>query len=256
MTKTDLSTEALLVRREISEKATPGPWGVKCERHDNTCHEYLILTEDGDKIVGADKIDLREVYYRNLPEAICSLDSHDAAHIAANSPDVVIATIDELLRLRAENGRLKEGLENALHVNELRLAEVAKTLFTGIVEGISGDSESVMVQAGATCVHCNGDMEPRPTSRAPHITPNDVDCKGCPERQNQGLVWSAKPPTVPGWYWYQRYFSRPRIVQIMYRGLDTDRLTASFAGNEEDEWVEDMVGRWAGPISMPEGLTS
>lgn len=155
MTKTDLSTEALLVRREIAEKATPGPWGVKCERHDNTCHEYLILAEDGDKIVGADKIDLREVYYRSLPEAICSLDSHDAAHIAANSPDVAIATIDELLRLRAENGRLKEGLENALHVNELRLAEVAKTLFTGIVEGISGDSESVRVQTGATCVHCN-----------------------------------------------------------------------------------------------------
>lgn len=157
MTKTDLSTEALLVRREIAAKATPGPWRVKCERHDNTCHEYLILTEDGDKIVGADKIDLREVYYRSLPEAICSLDSHDAAHIAANSPDVVIDTIDELLRLRAENGRLKEGLENALHVNELRLAEVAKTLFTGMVEGISGsgDSESVRVQTGATCVHCN-----------------------------------------------------------------------------------------------------
>lgn len=74
-----------------------------------------------------------------------------------NSPDVVIATIDELLRLRAENGRLKEGLENALHVNGLRLAEIAKTLFTGMVEGISGsgDSESVRVQTGATCVHCN-----------------------------------------------------------------------------------------------------
>lgn len=93
--------------------------------------------------------------------------------------------------------------------------------------------------------------------RAPHITPNDADCKGCPERQNQGLVWSAKPPTVPGWYWYtQSDFSRPRIVQLMYRGLDTDRLTASFAGNEEDEWVEDMVGRWAGPIPIPEELVS
>ena len=42
-----------------------------------------------------------------------------------------------------------------MHVNGLRLAEVAKTLFTGIVEGISGDSESVRVQTGATCVHCN-----------------------------------------------------------------------------------------------------
>lgn len=87
--------------------------------------------------------------------------------------------------------------------------------------------------------------------RAPHITPNDVDCKGCPERR-PGLVWTKEPPTVPGWYWYQCCFSRPRIAQIMYRGLDTDRLTASFAGNEEDEWVEDMVGRWAGPIPIPE----
>ena len=90
------------------------------------------------------------------------------------------------------------------------------------------------------------------TPEPPRITPNDVDCKGCPERR-PGLVWTKEPPTVPGWYWYtQSDFSRPRIVQIMYRGLDTDRLTASFAGNEEDEWVEDMVGRWAGPIPMPE----
>ena len=90
------------------------------------------------------------------------------------------------------------------------------------------------------------------TPEPPRITPNDADCKGCPERR-PGLVWTKEPPTVPGWYWYtQRDFSRPRIVQIMYRGLDTDRLTASFAGNEEDKWVEDMVGRWAGPIPMPE----
>lgn len=91
------------------------------------------------------------------------------------------------------------------------------------------------------------------TPEPPHITPNDADCKGCPERQNQGLVWTTGQPKVPGWYWYTKSdFSRPRIVQLMYRGLDTDRLTASFAGNEEDEWVEDMVGRWAGPIPMPE----
>lgn len=132
MTKTDLSTEALLVRREISEKATPGPW--------EKMFETAVGTDNGHQV----------------PLRIASTNfESDAAHIAANSPDVVIATVDELLRLRAENGRLKEGLENALHVNELRLAEVAKTLFTGIVEGISGDSESVMVQAGATCVHCN-----------------------------------------------------------------------------------------------------
>lgn len=32
--------------------------------------------------------------------------------------------------------------------------------------------------------------------RAPHITPNDVDCKGCPERR-PGLAWTTEPPTVP-----------------------------------------------------------
>ena len=90
------------------------------------------------------------------------------------------------------------------------------------------------------------------TPEPPRITPNDADCKGCPERR-PGLVWTKEPPTVPGWYWYtQSDFSRPRIVQIMYRGLDTDRLVVSFAGNEENEWVEDMVGWWAGPILIPE----
>lgn len=108
MIKIDLSTEALMERRALAERATPGPWGVKCKRHDNTCHENLIFTENGNKIVGTDKIDPREVYYRDLPEAICSLDTHDAAHIAANSPGVVIATIDELLRLREDNERLEK----------------------------------------------------------------------------------------------------------------------------------------------------
>lgn len=92
--------------------------------------------------------------------------------------------------------------------------------------------------------------------RAPHITPNDMDCKGCPERQNQWLVWTMEKPKAPGWYWYHRYFSSPRIVQLMYRGLDTDRLVVSFAGNEENEWVEDMVGWWAGPIHIPEEAVS
>lgn len=89
--------------------------------------------------------------------------------------------------------------------------------------------------------------------RAPYITPNDVDCKGCPERRGQGLAWTDKPPTVPGWYWYiQSGSSSPCIVQLMYRGLDTYRLKASFAGIEDDEYVEDLEGWWAGPIPIPE----
>ncbi len=144
MTKTDLSTEALLVRREIAEKATPGQW--------EPDEPYIKVITGDDP---TDYVFLAWICPKSGEMGTHEQKANDAAHIAANSPDVVIDTIDELLRLRAENGRLKEGLENALHVNELRLAEVAKTLFTGIVEGISGGSESVMVQAGATCVHCN-----------------------------------------------------------------------------------------------------
>lgn len=77
MTKTDLSTEALLDRKAIAERATPGSW------------EHIIK-----RGVGTDNghtVPLR-IAVTNFEE--------DATHIAANSPDVVIATIDELLRLR------------------------------------------------------------------------------------------------------------------------------------------------------------
>ena len=114
---------------------------------------------------------------------------------------------------------------------------------SGITSSIGKEEREAMQKAIASVLA---------TPEPPHITPNDADCKGCPERQNQGLVWTKEPPTVPGWYWYHRYFSSPRIVQLMYRGLDTDRLVVSFAGNEENEWVEDMVGWWAGPIPIPE----
>ena len=75
MTKTDFSTEALLTRKTVAEIAL-------CEnscQHDLT--PYLIDTELSLECIG---------------------------HIAANSPDVVIATIDELLRLREEKERLEK----------------------------------------------------------------------------------------------------------------------------------------------------
>lgn len=129
------------------------------------------------------------------------------------------------------------------------------TLFvSGITSSIGKKECEAMQKAIASAL--DGDMEPRPNLRAPRITPNDADCKGCPERQNQWLVWTMEKPKAPGWYWYHRYFSSPRIVQLMYRGLDTDRLVVSFAGNEENEWVEDMVGWWAGPIPIPEEAVS
>ena len=93
--RNDRSDAALHERLELAEKATQGPWyhtlaaivGTKKSPEDNdaTC---ICFTEWG-----------------------CSGDPQaNAAHIAASSPDVVRADIEEILRLRAENERLE--LEN------------------------------------------------------------------------------------------------------------------------------------------------
>lgn len=163
MTKTDLSTEALLDRKAIAERATPGSWEhiIKCG----------VGTDNGHTVP--------------LRIAVTNFEE-DATHIAANSPDVVIATIDELLRLREENARLKEGLENALHVNELRLAEIAKTLITGLAEGITGDSKSVTSQIRATCVHCNASF-----TSAEEATAHDNVCPKHPANIRAGRLEEA-----------------------------------------------------------------
>ena len=82
------TTEALLARRALAEKATPGPWEV--DKSEITSAVYV------------------ETDWGHL---ICESDDEDAAHIAANSPDVVMADIDEILRLRTENEKLRKSVE-------------------------------------------------------------------------------------------------------------------------------------------------
>lgn len=98
---TDRSAETLLARRALAAQATPGPWWVKSPPCfvPFTC----VVKSSAGNLAGL-----------NGPES--------AAHIAANSPDVVEADIDEILRLRAEVGRLeKEADWLATHVaNALR----------------------------------------------------------------------------------------------------------------------------------------
>lgn len=98
MNDIDLSTEALLKHRAIAEKATPGPWHV--------------LAPDAIFICGQGE---GEYLFENPQEISTSLlpeeQRADAAHIAANSPDVVKAHIDEILRLRAEVERLEREAE-------------------------------------------------------------------------------------------------------------------------------------------------
>ena len=88
MFDSDRTTEALLARRALASKATPGPWEV--DKSEITSAVYV------------------ETDWGHL---ICESDDEDAAHIAANSPDVVMADIDEILRLRTENEKLRKSVE-------------------------------------------------------------------------------------------------------------------------------------------------
>lgn len=85
MTEDSRTTESLLARRALAEKATPGPWEV--DKSEITSAVYV------------------ETDWGHL---ICESDDEDAAHIAANSPGVVMADIDEILRLRAQVERLEK----------------------------------------------------------------------------------------------------------------------------------------------------
>lgn len=91
----DRTTESLLARRELAEEATPGPW--------KSVYDYCVLPNIYDDRPA------------NVLIADCSREhDHDkktkanALYIAANSPDVVMDDIDEILRLRAQVERLEK----------------------------------------------------------------------------------------------------------------------------------------------------
>lgn len=81
--------------------------------------------------------------------------------------------------------------------------------------------------------------------RAPHITPNDVDCKGCPERR-PGLAWTTEPPTVPGWYWWRWHKGAENMPLEVREGLIVEYPRRILRA------VADIGGQWAGPIPGPE----
>ena len=88
MTEDSRTTESLLARRALASKATPGPW------------KKGIALRQG---YGVDAIwDCSGALVADTEKSVSPCEESDAAHIAANSPDVVMADIDEILRLRAE----------------------------------------------------------------------------------------------------------------------------------------------------------
>lgn len=86
MTEDSRTTESLLSRRALAEKATPGPWEV--DKSEITSAVYV------------------ETSWGHL---ICDSSDHgDAAHIAVSDPATVMADIDEILRLREQVERLEK----------------------------------------------------------------------------------------------------------------------------------------------------
>lgn len=104
---TELSTEALLDRKAIAERATPGPW----EKDGDDIYTEWSREEYPERGYEAEVEGFSEIRVATTenysPDISDDETAGNAAHIAANSPDVVIATIDELLRLREENERMQ-----------------------------------------------------------------------------------------------------------------------------------------------------
>lgn len=81
------TTESLLARRALAEEATPGPW--ESDHFSSVAHSLYVES--------------------NIGIFVCdSIEDRDAAFITANSPDVVMDDIDEILRLRAQVERLEK----------------------------------------------------------------------------------------------------------------------------------------------------
>ena len=148
MNDIDLSNDALLKHRAIAEKATPGPWESR---------------EEGQKAID-DEYDVWSVVYGPERVAIVEDGPHMAAnraHIAANSPEVVMADIDEILRLRNELAatECREG-EGDAYVEQLCLerddleAQVAR--LEGEVERLNKEADWLAERLKEACKNFNG----------------------------------------------------------------------------------------------------
>ncbi|MEQ1843578.1 MAG: hypothetical protein ABL994_24490, partial [Verrucomicrobiales bacterium] len=73
--------------------------------------------------------------------------------------------------------------------------------------------------------------------------------------------WTTEKPTVVGWYWWDpqgpraiascSYGGSPLIVEIDEQGWDKKLYMADGSAYGENPLVEDVPGRWAGPIPFP-----
>lgn len=93
----DRTTEALLARRELASKATPGPWGQVIAGL-----ERVVIDSKGTVIC---TVCLDEDFSDKETERQVLANLY---YIAVNSPAIVMADIDEILRLREQVERLEK----------------------------------------------------------------------------------------------------------------------------------------------------
>lgn len=124
MSNNNRTSESLLARLALAEKATPGPWA----NNDNVerlfgrkPHDWWVVYADFCGIKGAQILQCSmygateaEQIESRKKEKMCDpgISGCNAAHIAANDPSTVIADIEEILRLREEVERLRREVEN------------------------------------------------------------------------------------------------------------------------------------------------
>ena len=97
MTEDNRTTESLLARRALAEKATPGPWGQVIAGL-----ERVVIDSKGTVIC---TVCLDEDFSDKETERQVLANLY---YIAVNSPAIVMADIDEILRLRAQVERLEK----------------------------------------------------------------------------------------------------------------------------------------------------
>jgi len=108
-----IDTKAL---RELAQKATPGPWLV--ETFTPELREICIKPE------GAETKEIIGCLFRGKSTPVLSMD--DADYIAAANPEVVLALLDEIDRLRADNVSTSKLLNDAIDLVEKKNSQLVR----------------------------------------------------------------------------------------------------------------------------------
>lgn len=109
MNDDNLSIQALLARRAIAARLEFVSWAFEAHGDTGDYGVGILLDDNGVVVSGEQPTGERFI------DEVIAVEVKGvayASHISSNSPDVVCATIDELLRLREENAQLEREAES------------------------------------------------------------------------------------------------------------------------------------------------